>query len=149
VVVQTAARLAVEGGTDPAPVVLAPVPWLAMIRRSTGAAPPVAAVAKDLRAAGQIPMFPPNVAGWPGGKAWFASSTVVARADLAAAVAGATAQDHPTLDAARQGDLDALADRLGVPDARFSDPTAAALDAAPDPRTRLALALTSPEVVIA
>lgn len=148
-VVQTAARLALEGNTDAAPVVLAPVPWLAMVRRSTGAAPQLGAVAKGLRAAGQIPMFPPNVAGWPGASAWFASSTVVARAELAAAVATATAGDHPTLDAARQGDLDALADRLGIPDGRFSATTAAALEGAPDPRTRLALALISPEVVIA
>ncbi len=146
--VQAAARMAIDGDVEPGPVVLAPVPWLAMARRSTGASPPVELVAKGLRAAGQIPMFPPNVAGWPGGRAWFASSTVVARAELAAAVAAATAEHHPTLDAARRGDLDALADRLGVPDARFSEPTAAALDGAPDPRTRLALALTSPEVVI-
>jgi uncharacterized protein (DUF1800 family) len=147
-VVQAAARMAIQGDAEPAPVVLAPVPWLAMARRSTGASPPDGVVLQALRAAGQVPMLPPNVAGWPGGKAWFASSTVVARADLATAVAAATADDHPTLDAARQGDLDALADRLGLPGARFSDPTAAALDGAPDPRTRLALALTSPEMLI-
>jgi len=147
VVVRTAARMGVDG--DPAPVVLAPVPWLAMVRRSTGASPPIGAIAEHLRAAGQVPMFPPNVAGWAGGSAWFASSTVVARADLAAAVAKAPDEGHPTLAASEGGDMDALADALGVPAARFSDPTAVALESEPDPRTRLALALTSPEVVIA
>jgi uncharacterized protein (DUF1800 family) len=146
-VVLAAARLGVAG--SPAPVVLGPVPWLAMARRATGASPPVGEVAKGLQAAGQIPMFPPNVAGWPRGEVWFASSTVVARANLAAAVARSTDPGHPTLAAAGSGDLDALADHLGVPTGRFGEATAGALRSAADPRTRLALALTSPEMVIA
>jgi uncharacterized protein (DUF1800 family) len=144
-----AARLGVEGRVEPSPVVLAPVPWLVMARRATGSTPPVTAVAEGLRAAGQVPWFPPNVAGWPGGTAWFASSTVVARAQLAGSIAGATTEAHPTMVAAADGDLDALADRLGASDGRFTGPTVAALQAAPDPRTRLALALVSPEVVLA
>ena len=72
--VQTAARIAIEGDTEPGPVVLAPVPWLAMVRRSTGRALPSRWWSKG-QGAGQVPMLPPNVAGWPGGRAWFASST--------------------------------------------------------------------------
>ena len=143
-----AARLGIEGRVEPGPVVLGPVPWLVMARRSTGATPPVTAVADGLRAAGQIPWFPPNVAGWPGGSAWFASATVVARAQLAVAIAHATAGDHPTMAAATDGDLDALADRLGA-SSGFAAPSADALRAAPDPHTRLTLALVSPEVVLA
>jgi uncharacterized protein (DUF1800 family) len=144
-----AARLALAADADPAPVVLAPVPWLAMARRATGAAPAGPAVADGLRAAGQIPLLPPNVAGWPSGTAWFASSTVVARAQLATAVVRSTAEGHPTMVAAADGDLDGLATHLGVPAAAFGEATAGALRSAPDPRTRLALALTSPEVVVA
>jgi hypothetical protein len=50
--------------------------------------------------------------------------------------------------AAADGDLDALADRLGA-SSGFEAPTIDALRAAPDPHTRLALALVSPEVVLA
>ena len=35
------------------------------------------------RILGQILFFPPNVAGWPGGKSWIDSSTIVLRLDLA------------------------------------------------------------------
>ena len=35
------------------------------------------------RMLGQILFFPPNVAGWPGGKSWIDSSTIVFRLDLA------------------------------------------------------------------
>ena len=66
---------------------LGPVPWLVTAQRVTGAALDPAARLAGLRAAGQLPMLPPNVAGWPGGPAWFASATVVSRANLAAAVA--------------------------------------------------------------
>jgi len=146
-VIAAAVRLGLDGAGSS--VVLAPVPWLAMARRSTGATLPAKTVARGLGAAGQIPLFPPNVGGWPGGSAWFASATVVARANLAAALAAGTAADHPTLAAAGSRDLGLLADRLGVPTGSFGPATTAALLNAPDPRPRLALALVSPEFVIA
>ncbi|MEI7548607.1 MAG: DUF1800 family protein, partial [Actinomycetota bacterium] len=77
-----------DGAT--APIVLAPVPWYVIARRVTGAAPDPRPVLLLLRMAGQLPMLPPSVAGWPSGAAWFASSSLVARADLAALVAAAT-----------------------------------------------------------
>ena len=146
-VVVSAARMGVQG--QPAPVVLAPVPWLAIVRRSTGVETAPTTTVSALRTAGQLPLGPPNVAGWPRDTAWFSTSTVVARADLAAIVAHATADDHPTMAAASGGDLDSLADLLGVPDGHFGTATTAALDGAATPRLRLALALTSPEVVVA
>jgi uncharacterized protein (DUF1800 family) len=39
-----------------------------------------ASVANDL---GQLPFYPPSVAGWPGGTRWLAASDALARADLA------------------------------------------------------------------
>ena len=85
------------------PVVLGPVPWLVTAQRVTGAVLEPAARLVGLRAAGQLPMLPPNVAGWPGGPAWFASATVVSRANLAAAVAAATEDGQPVLEAAGAG----------------------------------------------
>jgi uncharacterized protein (DUF1800 family) len=101
-----------------------------------------------LAAAGQLPLAPPNVAGWPGGRAWFATAAVVARANLAAAVAAATAGDHPVLAAAADPDLDALANELGLPVPSFDDGTVAALRSAATPRQRLAVALVSPEFLV-
>jgi uncharacterized protein (DUF1800 family) len=132
-----------------APIVLGPVSWLVAALRVTGATVtrwPL--VLRALNGAGQVPMAPPNVAGWPGGRAWFASSTVVARANLAAGVA-AMVPDGPVLAAAADADPDALIAPLGLTVAAFGDATAGALRAVTDPRRRLALALTSPEFVIA
>jgi uncharacterized protein (DUF1800 family) len=144
-------RAAIEVGLDgdSTPVVVAPVPWLAAALRLTGAEPDTRTLLLGLRAAGQIPMVPPNVSGWPGGGAWFATSTAVARAGLAATVAGAVADDHPALAASDDGDLDGLAATLGLPEPTFTEPTATALRAAGDARARLALALVSPELVLA
>ena len=119
-----------------------------MAQRFTGASLGPGPRLLGLRAAGQLPMLPPNVAGWPGGPAWFASATVVGRANLAAAVAAATADGQPALEAAASG-APALADALGLPDPGFGPATAAVLADARSPRQRLALALTSPEVVLA
>ena len=82
-----------------------------------------------LRDAGQIPMYPPNVAGWPGGPAWFASATMVARTNLAALVARAT-PDGPVLEAANGADPAALAAALALPSTGFGAATSAALAAA-------------------
>ncbi len=130
-------------------VVLAPVPWLVIAQRVTGGVIRPKVRLAGLRAAGQIPMSPPNVAGWPGGAAWFGSSTVVARAGLASAVAESAPSDNPALVAATGTDHAALATSLGLPVPLFSDATNAALDAANPGPQRLALALCSPEFVVA
>ena len=65
--------------------------------------------------AGQLPFHPPNVAGWPVGTTWFGASTVVARYDLAAALAQGVSTDTPAFAVARSFDLDVLADALGRP----------------------------------
>ena len=143
-------RAALEAGLAgrSGPVVLGPVPWLVTAQRVTGAVLEPAARLVGLRSAGQLPMLPPNVAGWPGGPAWFASATVVSRANLAAAVAAATEDGQPVLEAAGAG-AGPLAEVLALPDPGFGPATAAALSRAASARERLALALTSPEVVLA
>ena len=131
-----------------APVVLAPVPWYVIARRVTGANPPARDALRLLRSAGQLPLLPPNVAGWPGGRAWFSASSLVARANLAALVAAAT-PDGEVLAAAAGDDADLLAEALGLSSDGFSDDSIAALAAAPAGRDRLAVALITPEFLIA
>jgi len=93
-------------------------------------------------------MLPPNVSGWPGGTAWFASASLVARANLAAVVAAA-APSEEVLAAAEGDDSALLAEVLGLPIDDFGDESIAALAAAPAGPDRLAVALITPEFMIA
>jgi len=128
-------------------VVEAPVPWLVRAQRMTGAQLPAAGRVAGLTSCGQVPMRPPDVGGWPAHTAWLASSTVVARATLAATVAAATPPTSAARDAARRGDFDGLAAALGraVP---FGPATVAALRSVPNEVGALALALTAPDQVV-
>lgn len=146
------ARLDSRTGDLP-PVVVAPVPWLVAALRATGSRPKVKVLVAELRAAGQVPMSPPNVGGWPGGAAWLASSTTVARFNLAVEVAQATASDAPTRRAAAEGPDDELADLLGRPEG-FGAATLAAVAEArrsngPEGVAPLTVALASPDLVVA
>lgn len=158
--VRTLVRAILEAGlarldgpaVTPSAVVLGPVAWLAAARRATGARPPFREVGKLLQAAGQVPMAPPNVGGWPGGQAWLESSTVVARYRLAGVVAAATPVANPARAAAIDGDDDRLADALGRPEG-FRAATRAGLAAAgraggPPGVARLTLALASPDLTL-
>lgn len=62
------------------------------------------ALVADLTSLGQALYYPPNVKGWPGGRAWLNSATIVGRANLLSRLAG---------EAAARGTLTALADRAG------------------------------------
>jgi len=132
---------------ETAPVVLAPVPWFVMACRVSGARP-TSKVVQLLRAAGQLPMLPPNVAGWPGGPAWFGAGSLVARANLGALIAAATPPGE-VLAAAEGDDSALLAAVLGLSIDDFSDDSIAALAAAPAGADRLAVALITPEFLIA
>ena len=110
-------------------------------------------VATQLSAAGQIPMNPPNVGGWPGGGAWLSTATTVARANLAAALATATKDTSPVLKAAASGDDARLADLLVRPEG-FSTATRNALKDARRAGGRpgvaaLTIALASPDLTVA
>lgn len=143
-VIARALELGLDGAG--APMVLAPVPWLVQCIRATGVPYERAlrAARNTIREMGQVPLVPPSVAGWPTGTEWLTSSSLVARTNVAAAVAAATAPDAPLAVAAADGDLDLLAERLGLPEP-FSAATAGAIRSAPDPTARLALALVCPE----
>jgi uncharacterized protein (DUF1800 family) len=132
-------------GRDPMPE--APVPWLVRAERATGARTPVLRRLGGLRAAGQLPMVPPDVGGWPSGAVWSAAAPVVSRVSLAAAVASAAPIGGTARRAASRKDLDALADALGRPDG-FSPSTSAALRSLRTDAQVLALALCAPEQVV-
>ena len=131
-----------------------PVTWLVAAARAldTGATP--VGVIRMLEAMGQVPAAPPNVGGFPPPSAYLSASTTAARVSVAGQLAQRAREGNPAHDAARAGDLDALAMALGRPDG-FGPTTAAAL-AAVDEATpastavaRLTLALVAPELVIA
>ena len=145
--VRSVAQAGLDGASGP--LVLAPVPWLTIAQRATGSQVGGRNRLLLLRAAGQLPLLPPNVGGWPGGPAWFAAGSLVARANLATLVADATPSDSEALVAALTDDHDALASALGLPSAGFGAATSAALSAAVPGAARLALALISPEFMIA
>lgn len=144
-------RATLQAGLDGAsePVVVGPLPWMVRALRVTGASLRTRERLRLLRAAGHLPMLPPNVAGWPGGAAWFASSSLVARSNLAAVIAGATPPDAEAMSAAQGDDLDRLATALGMDSAGFSSATADVLAGASPGAPRLALALASPEWMVA
>ena len=131
------------------PLVLSPVPWLVGALRTTESTIDLRQLADVLRSAGQVPMVPPNVAGWPTGDAWLTSSATVARLDTSRVLADTAAAGSAPMVAATSGDLDELARSLGRPGG-FSPTTAdALLEADVSGRSLLALALSSPEMVIA
>ena len=131
------------------PTFVQPVPWLVAAQRATGGTIASRPRLASLRAAGQLPMVPPNVAGWPLGPAWLGASTMVARYDMAGALAASTPAGNPALVAATSFDLDALAVALARPDG-FTDATRGALaQVKNDPRAVIALALASPDLSIA
>lgn len=71
---------------------------------------------------GQLPFFPPNVKGWPGGRQWINSSTILTRANLI----GGALQDEKTkfahgdlLGLMRHYDLSSNQDRLAALETLF------------------------------
>ncbi len=146
----------VEAGLEgqSTPLVLAPVPWAMATMRATGASYDSMAMTllRDLKGAGQLPFAAPNVGGWPGGVNWLSASATLARYDLAASAALAAASSSPVVGAAATGDWQTLADSLGHPQG-FATPTRSALSSvghtSDADRNRLALALASPDLVVA
>jgi uncharacterized protein (DUF1800 family) len=131
-------------------LVLGPMPWLLSAQRATGATLPGDDRYWSLYDAGHVPLWPPNVGGWPGGSTWLASSTTVQRYNLAGKVAAAAPEDNPARQAAADGDLDVLADALCRPEG-FTAPTREALGSlgVDDGGVGvLTVALASPDLVV-
>lgn len=98
------------------------------------------------RSLGQIPFFPPNVAGWPTGQAWLSTASAQTRYEAAVRLAGAGDLDAvaATAQASR---VEAVRHLLGIP--TLSDRSAVALrTVAKDPVRLVATALVSPEYLV-
>ncbi len=100
-----------------------------------------------LRALGQLPFYPPNVGGWPDGTAFLSTAAADLRMKTAAGLV-TSADLGPVSSASASGRIDAVRHLLGVP--TWSDRSLAALkNAAGDPRTLTAVALNTPEYLVA
>jgi uncharacterized protein (DUF1800 family) len=111
-----------------AAIVNTPVEWLVGVMRSLNVAvdrPGRMKMADDtLKALGQRPFYPPDVGGWPHGRAWM--STASADVRMRAATQLARAGDLSAIEDAAQGDrIDAVGYLIGV--GAWSDRTVAAL----------------------
>lgn len=146
-----AIRRTLELGLDGSstPMVTDPIPWLVGALRACGVDPLRLGreAAGRIPELGQVPMLPPDVSGWARGQAWFASSSLIGRANLAAAIAGRTRDDEPLLVALDDGDLDLAATHLGLAEP-FGTATTAAIRAQADPVDRLTLTLVCPEYLV-
>ena len=137
---------AIAGGSGPQ--IISPVPWLVGAIRATNADVDSLAMVRLLRTAGQTPMLPPNVSGWPSGDAWLTTSGTVARLNMAGVVAKQADSQSAPIQAASAGDIAQLARSLGRP-AGFSGSTTTALeDSGTTGRSLLSLALSSPDMVV-
>jgi hypothetical protein len=103
---------------------------------------------RSIREMGQVPLFPPSVNGWPRGTAWLTSSSLVARTNVAAAIAAVTDPSEPLRIAADDNDVDQLAEHLGLREP-FGPSTRSAIGSTPDPVGRLTVALICPESLLA
>jgi uncharacterized protein (DUF1800 family) len=131
------------GGT----VTVSPVEWLIGSIRALGVRvgddKHLAQLAGTLRALGQLPFYPPNVGGWPGGRTWLSTAAARTRWDAAAQLA-AQADLSPVTDAAPADRVDAAGYLLGV--GNWSDRSAKVLSHyRANPRTLTAVALNTPE----
>lgn len=150
-VIEAAAQIAASGvdGVRVHPIVAAPVPWMVGIARSLGSRASRTGLGdrEQILALGQLPMAPPSVAGWPGGRRWLTTAGLVARTNVAAQLVQAAPTGHPAVLAARDGDVDTLASLLGAAQP-FGATTADAIRTAGDGAAALTLALVSPEYLL-
>jgi uncharacterized protein (DUF1800 family) len=147
-VIARALRLGLDGASTT--VVLDPIRWLVICARATGVnlSRLRRSATQSIREMGQVPLFPPSVNGWPRGTEWLTSSSLVARTNVAAALAAATDPAEPLRIAADNDDVDQLAQHLGLREP-FGPGTRRAIGSAADPVGRLTVALVCPESLLA
>lgn len=98
-------------------LVLAPVDWLVGSARALGVPATDATVTeikKALRQLGQVPLQPPNVAGWPHGAAWLSTASAQTRAAVAQRLVKA-ADIRAVADQPAAQRVDAAVHLLGLP----------------------------------
>jgi uncharacterized protein (DUF1800 family) len=136
-------------------LVLAPVPWFIAARRALDVPIDNRVAYRYLAGAGQAPLAPPNVGGWPGPSAWLGSSATAMRVSLASALVDQLTTAQPTLQIAAAGDLASLAKLFSLPhgfNAATTDALRAFAATKPAGRAGAALAvvaLSSPDLLVA
>jgi uncharacterized protein (DUF1800 family) len=141
--------------TDPAfaaatgTLVASPVDWVIGSMRTLAVPVTTDAVTQvrpALRGLGQLPLFPPNVSGWPSGASWL--STAAAHTRAAAALKMAKSANLSVIaDTPSSSRVDAVAHLLALD--HFSDRTRQALALAKgDPAQLVATALISPDYLV-
>jgi uncharacterized protein (DUF1800 family) len=130
-------------------LVASPVEWVVGAMRSLHVPTDDATVKKAaaaMRALGQLPLYPPNVSGWPAGQAWLSTASATTRVQAASVLARA-GDLGPVQAAAPTARVDAVAHLLGIPS--FSDRTLAELTThTADPQRLVAMALVAPENLV-
>ncbi len=141
----SSAEFAAARGTS----VITPVEWLVGAIRALKVPLDEAAAKKllpVLTGLGQLPFYPPSVAGWPPGTAFLSTSAAEARMKAAATLVRSADLD-PVSSVAPAGRIDAVAHLLGVPG--WTDRTAATLkESVADPRALVTVALNAPEYLV-
>jgi uncharacterized protein (DUF1800 family) len=127
-------------------IVITPVEWLVGVVRTLRVPVKTDADAmkllRVLKGLGQVPFYPPSVAGWPSGQAWLSTAAVSLR--MQAALTLARAGDISSLDGSAPSRVDAVAHLIGV--GSWSARSSAVLRAAAsDPERLVAVALSTPE----
>jgi len=123
-----------------------PVAWLVSAARALEIPTIDGRLVRGLQRMGQVPLAPPNVAGWPRGDAWLSATATIGRANVALGLAAQASADGVARAAAERGDMAALASILGVASG-FSDVNAEVITSVSATSERLALALVTDEVV--
>lgn len=125
-----------------------PVEWLVGVLRILGLrAKEVPTAVPTLTALGQVPFAPPSVGGWPENYAWLSTSSALVRIRFALTVA-ALADLQAVEQTALTSRLEAVAHLLGL-DGWSASSAAALTSVAKDPTKLLALAVCSPEFLLA
>lgn len=140
-VVRALLEIGIDGGATPS--VMEPLAWMTMARRFTGARVPQRILRTYFRSAGQVPLMPPDVGGYPDPDAYLSSSATIARFNLASELA--TRASSEALAATE--DLDDLAWQFGLVDG-FAESTRTALAGLEPGADRLAAALASPDLLV-
>lgn len=130
-------------------IVAGPVEWLIGAARTLEVKPTADTVKKlaaALRQLGQLPLYPPNVSGWPSGHAWLSTAAVDLRTRAAGALVQAGDISFVSSASAAQR-IDATGYLLGI--GNFSDRTVKALQPlVGSPPRLLTAALNSPEYLV-
>lgn len=143
----TAILTAPEFAAAKGSIVVSPVEWLVGALRALSMRPADDKATRRyllvLRQLGQLPFYPPSVAGWPSGQAWLSTAAVALRMRVAAELAaGADLSALARLGGSAR--VDEVVHRLGIP-ALTKGSAAVLRDNAGSPARLVTVALNTPE----